>query len=81
MEDMDMKTQEELKQIKEEYDLLKSKLNELNDDELKQVTGGINRAADDGAGLQGVYKNKSAAGGLYNSSDDSVITIKDQQFR
>lgn len=35
-----MKTQEELKQIKEEYELLANKLHELSEDELKQVIGG-----------------------------------------
>ena len=35
------KTQEELKELKEEYERLNKKLKELSDDELKQVTGGI----------------------------------------
>ena len=34
------KTQEELNQIKKEYELLTNKLKELTDDELMQVTGG-----------------------------------------
>lgn len=34
------KTQEELKQLKQEYESLSNKLKELSDDELKQVTGG-----------------------------------------
>lgn len=34
------KTQEELKELKEKYDSLTSKLKELNDDDLKQVVGG-----------------------------------------
>lgn len=36
-----MKTQEELKALKEEYRTLKTKLQELTDEELKQVTGGF----------------------------------------
>ena len=38
-----MKTQEELKNIKEEYEALNRKLAELTDDELEQVTGGTKR--------------------------------------
>lgn len=34
------KTMKELKQIKQEYETLASKLKELSEDELKQVTGG-----------------------------------------
>lgn len=34
------KTQEELKQLKNEYESLRVRLKELNEDELKQVTGG-----------------------------------------
>ncbi|MDO5440783.1 MAG: bacteriocin [Erysipelotrichaceae bacterium] len=34
------KTKEELKELKHEYESLTAKLNELTDDELKQVTGG-----------------------------------------
>ena len=34
------KTQDELKELKEEYEKLNEKLKELSDDELKQVTGG-----------------------------------------
>lgn len=34
------KTKEELNKIKEEYDSLKRKINELSDEELKEVTGG-----------------------------------------
>lgn len=36
-----MKTEEELKKIKEEYEELQKKLEELDDEELKQVTGGV----------------------------------------
>ena len=35
------KTKEELSALKQEYETLTSKLKELNDDELMQVTGGI----------------------------------------
>ena len=35
------KTQEELNELKNEYETLSSKLKELNEDELKQVTGGV----------------------------------------
>ena len=38
-----MKTQEELKNLKEEYESLNRKLDELTDDELEQVTGGTKR--------------------------------------
>ena len=34
------KTQEELNQLKNEYETLNNKLKELTDEELKQVTGG-----------------------------------------
>ena len=34
------KTQEELNQLKTEYETLATKLQELNEDELKQITGG-----------------------------------------
>ena len=37
-----MKTQEELTQLKTEYETLNNKLKELSDDELKEVTGGKN---------------------------------------
>ena len=37
-----MKTKEELNQLKIEYETLSGKLQELTEDELKQVTGGIN---------------------------------------
>ncbi|MBQ0036895.1 MAG: bacteriocin [Firmicutes bacterium] len=35
------KTQEELNQLKEEYETLTNKLKELTEDELKQVAGGV----------------------------------------
>ena len=35
------KTQEELKELKEEYEKLSNKLKELTEDELKLVTGGV----------------------------------------
>ena len=35
------KTQEELNQLKQEYESLATKLQELTEDELKQVTGGV----------------------------------------
>ena len=35
-----MKTQEELKELKNEYETLNNKLKELSEDELKLVTGG-----------------------------------------
>ena len=35
------KTQEELKELKTEYETLNNKLKELSDDELKVVTGGL----------------------------------------
>ena len=34
------KTQDELKELKEEYENINKKIAELNEDELKQVTGG-----------------------------------------
>ena len=37
------KTQEELNSLKEEVETLNNKLKELTDEELKQVTGGIER--------------------------------------
>ena len=37
-----MKTQEELTQLKTEYETLNNKLKELSDDELKEVAGGTN---------------------------------------
>jgi len=36
-----MKTAEELNAIKEEYESIKKKLEELNEEELEQVTGGV----------------------------------------
>ncbi len=36
-----MKTKEELEQIKNEYTVLSQKLAELTEEELKQVTGGL----------------------------------------
>lgn len=41
-----MKTNEELKQLKQEYENLKTKLKELNEDELKEITGGSNDPID-----------------------------------
>lgn len=35
-----MKTREELKAIKTEYESLRKKLSELTDDEMQQITGG-----------------------------------------
>ena len=35
------KTQEELNDLKQEYETLNNKLKELNEDELKFVTGGV----------------------------------------
>lgn len=35
------KTKEELQQLKTEYEKLNSKLNDLSEDELKEVTGGF----------------------------------------
>ena len=40
------KTQEELKQLKEEYEALNDKLKDLSDEELKQVTGGSIQLSD-----------------------------------
>lgn len=40
------KTQEELKQLKEEYETLTTKLKELTEEELKQVTGGVDNNPD-----------------------------------
>ena len=37
------KTQEELNELKNEYETLNNKLKELTDDELTQVTGGLKR--------------------------------------
>ena len=37
-----MKTQEELNQLKQEYQELNAKLQELSEEELKEVIGGIN---------------------------------------
>lgn len=39
-----MKTKEELNAIKKEYEDVKNKLSELNEDELKEVTGGVNKS-------------------------------------
>ena len=39
-----MKTKEELNAIKKEYENVKSKLSELTEDELKEVTGGISKS-------------------------------------
>lgn len=36
-----MKTQEELKKLKQEYETLAAKLKELSEEELKQVVGGF----------------------------------------
>ena len=41
-----MKTQDELKELKEEYESLTSKLKELTEDELMAVTGGFARYTD-----------------------------------
>ena len=38
-----MKTKEELKQLKEEYEALNNKLEELSDEELKQIVGGVDK--------------------------------------
>lgn len=40
------KTKEELKQLKSEYEMLLTRLNELSEDELKLVTGGSILKAD-----------------------------------
>lgn len=61
------KTKEELEKLKKEYQTLTSELQELSEDELKQVTGG--------------EYPPSEAGGLYTASNGGIIKIKDQQFR
>ena len=40
------KTKEELIKLKDEYSALKNKLSELSEDELKQITGGIDFTSD-----------------------------------
>lgn len=42
------KTKEELKELKQEFETLNNKLKELTEDELKQVTGGIDIPCIDG---------------------------------
>ena len=37
-----MKTKEELKELKQEYEELTAKLNELTEEELKQISVGVN---------------------------------------
>lgn len=60
-----MKTQEELNQLKQEYESLTAKLSELSEDELNQVTGGglcmIPKGLNDIPGLEpiGPYVPKS----------------------
>lgn len=38
---LNMKTKEELNELKKEYENVKSKLSELSEDELKEVAGGV----------------------------------------
>lgn len=40
------KTQEELKQLKDEYEKLVEKLKELSDEELEQIAGGMRTGGD-----------------------------------
>ena len=70
-----MKTQEELNKLKEEYQLLTSKLNELTEEELKIVIGGIYRPIYDGSesfneGKKGPASCKSWFGGNTSNNKD-----------
>lgn len=56
-----MKSQKELKQLKQEYDNLKDKLSELSEEELQLVCGG--------------YNNNSGHDGGAISSDNHNLTI------
>lgn len=41
-----MKTKEELEELKREYEALKEKLEELTDEELQQIAGGMRTGGD-----------------------------------
>ncbi len=56
-----MITKEELNAIKEEIENVKSKLAELDEDELKEVTGGVNKSTNpDELWFEGVDVDKIA---------------------
>ena len=60
------KTQEELNTIKEEVETLNKKLVELNDEELKQVTGGVMPVI-----YASVIRNLMGSGVAYNSDSNN----------
>ena len=62
-----MKTKEELKELKEEYEILNNKLKELTEDELKQVTGGTEGSE---------YKYVILAGSFVWRDDNHYETLK-----
>ena len=62
-----MKTKEELKELKEEYEILNNKLKELTEDELKQVTGGTEGSE---------YKYVILAGSHVYRDDNHYETLK-----
>lgn len=62
-----MKTKEELNALKNEVDALNAKLTELNEDELKEVTGGYDVVA---PGLPGIPEGNVEVGKWYIKADD-----------
>lgn len=63
------KTQEELDQLKAEYETLKTKLQELTEDELKKVTGGL----DDGDNISRVKGLISQIISILSSIENDVV--------
>ena len=65
-----MKTQEELNVIKSEVDKLNAKLEELTEDELKEVTGGAQECD------EYLSAKRSAKSSLYPHFEDSLNAVK-----
>ena len=66
-----MKTKEELSLLKKEYEELSSRLNELTDKELKEVTGGINGSTMMG-GTAGAYGGSDNPGKTTTATGETV---------
>ena len=68
-----MKTKEELNALKEEVEVLNKKLRELTEDELKQVTGGVN----DISGCVFTGNSRVASGGALLTPNGEEPPVKE----
>lgn len=69
-----MKTNEELKELKQECEVMNSKLRELSDDELNLVTGGINNTSF--GFLPGVIFPFITGGPMMSAHDEVSVRVR-----